>query len=901
MSEPATGAGSAVSRAWPFTVLLFLLVGAHTLLETARDSLFLRTQPVSRLPWVYLAVAVAVLVVTPAQVWLMRRKSGALVLTTTLLVATGLTAGFWAATKTSMVVNAFYVWTALFSSLVFAQFWLGPADAFDTGQAKRLFGFIGAGGLLGAVVGASAAKLVLMVAPTRTLLLVSAGLTLGAAVVAGVWRTPTRAPAPDIVVLRAVPQETVHDPYLRLLTLLALVPALAATLVDYVFKATVAAHVLPHNIPGVIANAYVAQTLLGLVVEVLAVRFLLGNEGVTRSLLLLPVALLAAATGFAVASTVVLATCLKVLDGGLRPSLHRVSTEVLYLPVAPAKRRLLKPSIDTVGQRGGQSAASLVLLLVQNLGSPPTLVAVAIAGAAVGWLQIIRALRSRYVQLFRAQLASGRAEAFRLPDLDLEVAQTLVAALGSAQTHEVLTAMDLLAHYGRLRLVPGLILYHPDALVVRAALAHFDGSERADVDALLPFLLKHPDEIVRAAGVRRWVAAARPVAELQKLAQDSSLLVRAAALVALSGTAASATVVGELEATARNGSVEERRALARAVADAPRPDLTPLLEALCAFPDVETRREVIRSTRQLVPAGAAELVPGLSAMLAEPALRSVARDALVAIGTPALEWLAGQLRDEATPFHVAREIPATVARFPHQRAVPVLLERIASPKGGLVRFRALRALNQIRRERPEASFQRSSLEAALSIELSKVFRNRALRLAASQYDSSAKAECPASGLLLGMLEGKEAMAIERAFRVLQLLLPYERVEHVYLAWRSHRRVLRVAAEELLSELLKAPWREPLLAVVDPEALGGGAIRAPWSPSELERPELFMSALLGHSSEMIRVLAASLAAELSWVETLPGLRTASETMEPEGREMVSHAISQLEHTETQLHG
>ena len=900
MTEAALGAPRAGSRAWSFTLLLFMLVGAHTLLETARDSLFLRTQPVSRLPWVYLAVAVAVLVVTPAQVWVLRRKTGRLVLTATLLVATALTLAFWAAPKSALVVNAFYVWTALFASLVFTQFWLGPAEAFDTGEAKSVFAFIGAGGLVGAVAGAATARLVLMVSRPRALLLVSAALTLGAAVIAGISRSPSRqsTAAPEVVVLRAVPQEAIHDPYLRLLTLLALVPAVAATLVDYVFKSAVASQVVPRNIPEVVANAYLAQTLLGLVVELVAVRFLLGYEGVTRSLLLLPVALLAAATGFAVVSTVAVAVCLKVLDGGLRPSLYRVSSELLYVPVPPARRRLLKPSIDTVGQRTGQSAASVLLLLVQNLASAPTLAAVGIVGAAAAWIQVIRSLRSRYVQLFRAQLASGRPETARLPKLDLDVAQTLVAALGSHETREVLTAMDLLARYGRLRLVPALILYHPEPVIVRSALEHFEGSDRSDVDALLPFLLKHGDEFVRSAGVRRWATAKRANDELQAMGADPSPLVRATALVALSGMPAGAELTSRMQALARGVNVEERRALAHAIADAPRPDLTPLLEVLFAWPDLETRAEVIRSTRRLVPAGAERFVPHLGAMLAEPKLRSVARDALVAIGEPALQWLTGQLRDPSASFQVAREIPATVARFPYAQSAPVLVERIGSAQGGLIRFRALRALNQIHREHPDVSFQRTALEAALRLELSKVFKNRVLRLAAAR-SGHAKGDCPAGALLLEILEGKETFAIERAFRVLQLLFPKERLERVYLGWRSHRPELRSAAEELLFELLDAPWREAMLALLDSDALGPSELRPPWSVLDLEKPELFMSALLGHSSELIRILAASLAAEFGWVETVPGLRTASEGMQPGGRELVSNAIAKLEKG-TQLH-
>src|SRR5450755_3009181 len=194
MRAPTLGTASPLSGAWPFAVLLFLLVAAHALLETARDSLFLRTQQLSRLPWVYLAVAIAVLAVTPAQAWLLRRKSSALAMPVTLLVTSAVTASFWSGARNPMAVNAFYVWTALFASLIFAQFWLGPAEAFDSAQAKRVFGFIGTGGLLGGVAGAAAAKFILLVAPPRILLLVSAGLTLGAAVVAGVWRCARQRP-----------------------------------------------------------------------------------------------------------------------------------------------------------------------------------------------------------------------------------------------------------------------------------------------------------------------------------------------------------------------------------------------------------------------------------------------------------------------------------------------------------------------------------------------------------------------------------------------------------------------------------------------------------------------------------------------------------------------------------
>ena len=54
---------------------------------------------------------------------------------------------------TAMVARVFYVWVAVFSLFVIAVFWSFMADLFTPDQGKRLFGFIGAGGTAGALLG----------------------------------------------------------------------------------------------------------------------------------------------------------------------------------------------------------------------------------------------------------------------------------------------------------------------------------------------------------------------------------------------------------------------------------------------------------------------------------------------------------------------------------------------------------------------------------------------------------------------------------------------------------------------------------------------------------------------------------------------------------------------------
>jgi len=882
-------------RAIPFAILLFLLVAAHGLLETARDGLFLTEQPVDRLPWLYLAVAAGVLVLTPLQrrLW---DSSGRIALPLTLIAAAVVTLVFWAMAGRHLTVLAFYVWTALFSSLVFVQFWLTADEAFGVEEAKRAFGFIAAGGLVGAVTGSGTARIALDWTGPRALLLFSAGLTVvGAALglLSAKASCQGRAAEPEMAVTRAVPGYVKHDPYLRLLAILALLTAASATLIDYLFKAGIANGMEPERIPRMVANVYLGQSALALLVELVLVGMLLRTTGVTRSLALLPLVVLAGAMGYSVGAGLVVLLGLKVLDGGLRPSVYRVGSELLFLPIGSAERRVVKPSIDTLGQRSGQALASVFLLGVPMLPPRAQMGAVTIGLAIVGlgWVQATRVLRRHYLRRFQEQLGAGRVTArATIEGLDLASAEVLVAALGSSSSREVLTALDVLAGSERLGLVPALVLYHPDPVVVRSALRHFSGTRRPDVDALLPFLLGHSDELVRASAAERWVHAGRPLEGLRRATEDWSPRVSGTALVALSALEGEEDARRALDRIASQGETEARHALAWAIANSPRADLLPVIETLFETGDLETRRELLRSTQGL-PAPPPEMLTRFLELLTEPALRSGARDALLHGGTPAVVEMERLLLSPDTPFRLSRELPATLARFSPELAARVLLRRLIQPRGGLDRFRSLRALNQLRRDNPRLPLDQKQLEAALEIEFASAFKNRTLRLAGKRLGIAQEESDAAGRLLLDLLRDRERRAIERVFRVLDLLHQGSGLEQAYLGLRSDDARRRDAAREVLVELLRPRWREVVLLLLDPDLVRPGAVDGLLDSAP--NPESFVAALLDQSSEVVRLLTPCLAREQRWTGVVQRLRAGPRCADDEAAAVAAGAIQQLE--------
>src|SRR5258706_2670912 len=72
------------------------------------------------------------------------------------------------------VAAAFYVWVSTFNILIISVFWTFMADIFSRTQAKRLFGFVAAGGTIGGIAGPAIATLLVKSVGNNNLMLISA-------------------------------------------------------------------------------------------------------------------------------------------------------------------------------------------------------------------------------------------------------------------------------------------------------------------------------------------------------------------------------------------------------------------------------------------------------------------------------------------------------------------------------------------------------------------------------------------------------------------------------------------------------------------------------------------------------------------------------------------------------
>ncbi len=858
-------------------VTLFGILAAHTLLETARDALFLARLPASQLPWVYLAMAGVAVAVSEGP-W--RAPRGALArhgLSLVLLSGAGVTFFFWTLdlAEGAWRLRALYVWTGLIGTLSTLQFWLVLGETYTITQAKRVFRVVAIGSVVGAVAGSAWARVLSAHAPPQSLVLWSAGLfaltALGPALrlrrpEAGPGRSTARASlAGTLRLLR-------DNPYVTRLSAFVLVATVALTLGDYVFKSAVARSVPKQDLGAFFATLYMALNALALCVQLFLLGWLMRVLGLHRALWVLPTLVFMGASGLAFGGGLLAGLLLKGADGALRHSLHRTTTELLYLPIPDSLRARAKPLIDVVGQRGGQALASVLILSEVVLQRGDAVLAGAAAVLCVVWVALALDLKPLYLELFRTSLREGlmRRDA-DAPELDLGALETLFGALNSQDDAEVLGAVDLLAEEGRARLIPALILFHPSTPVVLRALELFVEAGRIDFVPIADRLLTHNDAEVRAAALRARTVAQAEEPPLRRAQDDPSPLVRATALVGLvSGGWISDHAQETLDALLGSDEAEAHLALAQAISRQPAALFAPTLLALIDSPHAEVRAAAARAMGQLREPGFLE---ALLPLLARHETRQAAREAFHLHGREGLLFLDAALRRPDLPRAVRLHLPRSLMGFEPAEAAAALLASLLREQDGGVRYKALRALGRIAHQHPDVPLDRRLLEEAARRTAAAALRAvywRQVLLAGARAD--ARRATPGHQLLVALVGHKEEHAVERLVRLLGLLQAGEDYERLYRGLRTQNPKVRASSRELLENLLRPPLRQAVLALIDdapPEQrLQAAADFVGFVPTTYDG---LLAALLEEGDETVRSLAAHHVGELG----LAGLRARLE--------------------------
>lgn len=140
---------------WSFAYF-FLILATYTLLRPLRDNAGI-TGGTRALPWLFTATFFVMLAVAPLYGWLVARMPRARLIPLVYHFFTANILIMWALLALGIgqriVSQVFFVWLTVFSVMAVSVFWSYLSDLYRSDQGKRLYGFIAAGGSLGALAG----------------------------------------------------------------------------------------------------------------------------------------------------------------------------------------------------------------------------------------------------------------------------------------------------------------------------------------------------------------------------------------------------------------------------------------------------------------------------------------------------------------------------------------------------------------------------------------------------------------------------------------------------------------------------------------------------------------------------------------------------------------------------
>ena len=424
-------------RAWYPILAVGISMVAFIIIKTGRDALFFERGGLYELPLAYVYIALvslpaAIVHLAAIERWGARRtRTGLFFLAALLLLLfVPLLHG-----NQRAVLMAFFAFVPSIFAAVFAGAWLLAGDLLEGGdeEIKRWsYSRIGAASMIGGIVGGIAAREMSQVVAPPLLVACGSAVLIGVGMIVawahrshpGELTRPSQtgeasnsdrlAPTSPLSSLRAH-AHLLGQPFLRALLSISGLAAVAALFIDFQFYA--AATLSGNSSARFFADFYIVLNAASLALQLAAGPWLQSRFGVGGALMLLPVALLGTTGMFSILGTVQSPTILRIVEGGLKASIHRSVWEQTFLPFSQRSRDAAKVIVDGLFAKlsEGIAAASLFLWVRQAYATltPASLnwISWVIIGAVLGWVAV-----TRYLNRIGCSDISQVESMIRLPD-----------------------------------------------------------------------------------------------------------------------------------------------------------------------------------------------------------------------------------------------------------------------------------------------------------------------------------------------------------------------------------------------------------------------------------------------------------------------------------------------------
>jgi len=406
-----------VAVAWSFAYF-FCVLSSYYMLRPVREAMAVGSGA-NTVPYLFMGTFTVMMLATPIFGWVTSRYPRRVFLPWVYLFFISNILLFWLlfsrmlndGTDHIWLGRVFFVWLSVFNLFVVSVFWSFMADIYTRDQGRRLFGFITAGGSIGALFGGAATSTFVVQIGFQNLLPVAAALlSLAIFCIQQLNRWVEHDQKIEAHVTADINKplggntlsgitHVFQSRYFMAIAASSVIASLLGTAL-YMFSI----QLVEHSIPGADArteffsNINFWTNLFALLGQMFLVRHVVVRFGIGRSLAVLPIVSIAGFVLLAFDPVLGIVAFLTILRRALGFSFSKPTTDMLYSVVTPEEKYKTKNFIDTAVYRFGDIVGTWSVQLMMGLG---------IAG--VSWLMLPFALIWSTISLWLGREYKRRA------------------------------------------------------------------------------------------------------------------------------------------------------------------------------------------------------------------------------------------------------------------------------------------------------------------------------------------------------------------------------------------------------------------------------------------------------------------------------------------------------------
>jgi len=848
------------SRTILMTCFIFLVISSLMIVKPVSTSLFLSKLGAAKLPLVFLLVAILAGAISTFYSRFLKKAPLDHLIIRTLQISIASLIILWCFFSfdylKDWVLYVFYVWAAIFALVATSQFWILANQLFNPREAKRLFGFIGAGAITGGIFGGYLTTFLAPVFGSENMLLVCCGLvSLCIPITKNVWRQHVEDEKEAGHIENKSEEHLSEHPLAMLvkykhfayMASIVGIGVVVSKLVEYQFSAVASAKITDKDQLTAFLGFWLSNlNVASLAIQLFLTRRLVGFLGVGISLLFLPAGILVGAVTMLISPVLWSAVLIKISEGSLKQSINKAGMELLALPLPAEIKNQAKSFLDVFVDSFATGVGGLLLiLLTHSLDFSIRQISVFTIVFIAGWIYLVTRARHEYVDSFRVKI-EGRKLPSTGQESDLHdesVVSRLGAVLQGGEAGEILRVLKIIKKVRNHRFVSCYkkLLHHPASAVRLEVLRNIYFYKDSDFMNEVKQLVNDNDQEIKAEALRYIFqrAPAEWQAEvLEVYLQHEDYMIQGAALLCAARESKDNDELRDIlkikerveEALNPDHPIENEQRdkftkinCAKAIGIANIPALYPHLHLLLKDADQEIRKAAIISAGQTAHK---EFIPILCRNLVDGEMYSTARKALMSYGTGIIDIMAHFINDHHEHKDIRLSLPTVIATMEIQKSVDVLIQNLAQDDLAL-RNEVIKALNRLRTSCPSLHFNEYKIVSRILDEAEDYLKtlavlqteiNERVMLHSMTLDARSPIDESKQNLKHTLQQSLDNN-LERIFRLLGLIYSPQDIYNAYLGIRRGATDLKVNAVEFLDNVLETNLKKLVIPVAESTMAG----------------------------------------------------------------------------------